>query len=482
MSSNRSNKERWLNLSMSGLIRFLRHRFDLNEDQEDQQEVVSNICRSVDFKGTNLWVLMFAIVVASVGLNMNSTAVVIGAMLISPLMGPIMGVGLSLGINDFELFKRSIRNFLFSVAVSVLVSTLYFMISPLNIVQSELLARTTPTIWDVLIATFGGLAGIVAQTRRDRTSTVIPGVAIATALMPPLCTAGFGLATGEWRYFAGALYLFFINAVFIAFAAFFIVRFLKFKKVEFLDSARAKRVSRLMAVILVITIVPSLLMAYGIVQRTIFETAAKNFVEKVFVFKGSEVVNYSIEYAANDTTNIIEVIMMGEPLSSDAIEFAQNQLPTYSLDGTILKVRQANKDDKMDNATLTSVLRSNAQIIDEKNIEIADLREQLEKYSKDTLPDREIARELSSLWDDIESVELSRATVLSSSGDQIGDRVVCKLDLSEGKQMSEDDARRVQKWLEVRTKHKSVRLVVDTKQSSELIDTVATARGVLLVE
>ena len=183
-------------------------------------------------------VLVFATFIASLGLNVNSTAVIIGAMLISPLMGPIMGIGLSVGINDFELMKRSLRNFGFMVLVSIATSTFYFVISPLSNAQSELLARTVPTTYDVLIALFGGLAGIVAQSRKDRTSTVIPGVAIATALMPPLCTAGFGLATLQFKYFIGAFYLFFINTVFIAIATYMVVRFLKYEKHSFLDSKK----------------------------------------------------------------------------------------------------------------------------------------------------------------------------------------------------------------------------------------------------
>ena len=223
------------------LRRFLRDRFDLGEDSALQDEVVDNICRGVDFRGTNLWVLIFATFVASLGLNVNSTAVIIGAMLISPLMGPIMGMGLSVGINDFDLLKRSVRNFGLMVLVSILTSTLYFVVSPLSGAQSELLARTVPTTYDVLIAFFGGLAGIVAQSRRDRTSTVIPGVAIATALMPPLCTAGYGLATLQLNYFLGAFYLFFINTVFIAIATFVVVRFLKYRKS--FSTRAARRVS-----------------------------------------------------------------------------------------------------------------------------------------------------------------------------------------------------------------------------------------------
>lgn len=187
---------------------FLRGRFSLDEDKAQRDEVVASISKGVVFRGVNLWVLIFATMIASLGLNVNSAAVIIGAMLISPIMGPIMGIGLSLGINDFELLKKSLRNYALMFVVAIVTSTVYFLVSPLSSNSSELLARTVPTTYDVLIALFGGLAGIVAQTRQDRTSTVIPGVAIATALIPPLCTAGFGLATGQIRFFFGAFYLF----------------------------------------------------------------------------------------------------------------------------------------------------------------------------------------------------------------------------------------------------------------------------------
>ena len=183
------------------------------EGKEDEMETIDYISKNVEFKGANLWILIFAILVASVGLNVNSTAVIIGAMLISPLMGPIMGVGLAAGINDFELLKKSLKNLGIAIAISIITSTIYFSFTPLNDAQSELLARTEPSIWDVLIALFGGLAGIVAGSRKEK-SNAIPGVAIATALMPPLCTAGYGLATGNVYYFFGAFYLFFINSVF----------------------------------------------------------------------------------------------------------------------------------------------------------------------------------------------------------------------------------------------------------------------------
>ena len=202
------------NRNIFAIKSFLREYLDLRKDKDNELETIDSIRKGVEFKGANLWILIFAIFMASLGLNVNSTAVIIGAMLISPLMGPIMGVGLSVGMNDFELMKRSLKSFLITTAFSVTTATVYFLFTPIAEAQSELLARTSPTIYDVFIALFGGLAGVVALSTKEK-GNVIPGVAIATALMPPLCTAGYGLASGNLIYFLGAFYLYFINSVFI---------------------------------------------------------------------------------------------------------------------------------------------------------------------------------------------------------------------------------------------------------------------------
>src|SRR5664279_4983721 len=211
----------------STMIRNLLVKFSLRHEKEESDVIIENIERGVVFKGTNLWVLIFAIFIASLGLNVNSTAVIIGAMLISPLMGPIMGLGLSVGINDLSLLRKSFYNYSVATGAALATSTLFFLLSPLNEAHSEILARTAPNIYDVLIALFGGLAGIVATASKQK-GNVIPGVAIATALMPPLCTAGYGLATLKFEFFIGAFYLFVINSVFIALATFILVRILKF--------------------------------------------------------------------------------------------------------------------------------------------------------------------------------------------------------------------------------------------------------------
>ena len=262
---------------------------------EDERLTVEGIKSGVVFKGATLWILIFAIFVASLGLNVNSTAVIIGAMLISPLMGPIMGVGLSVGIGDFDLLKKSLKNLLVATIFSVLTSTLYFYLTPIDEAQSELLARTSPTIYDVMIAFFGGFAGIVALFTKDK-GNVIPGVAIATALMPPLCTAGFGLATGDIYYFLGAFYLYFINSVFISLATYIGVRVMKFKKLDYANHEREKKVKKYILIVAVITMSPAIYLTYGLVKKTIYTTAADNFVTDVLDFKGTLIIEKSISY------------------------------------------------------------------------------------------------------------------------------------------------------------------------------------------
>ncbi|NRF37414.1 TIGR00341 family protein [Pedobacter sp. LMG 31643] len=313
-------------------------RFDLHLDRADEDDVVLSIKKNADFIGANLWTLIFAILIASIGLNVNSTAVVIGAMLISPLMGPIMGIGLGVGTNDFELVKKGLRNLLIASIISIAVSAVYFWVTPLHDAQSELLARTTPSIWDVFIAFFGGLAGIVAGTRKEK-SNVIPGVAIATALMPPLCTAGFGLASGNLYYFLGAIYLYFINSVFICISTFLIVRYLRFAKKHFEDRETEKKVSRYIMIIVSIAVLPSIYLAYGIVDKSIFENNAQRFISEQFQFKNTQVVNRSLKYSSSKG-NEIDLLLIGYELSPSKIDTIRRKLGDYKLKNTALKIRQ----------------------------------------------------------------------------------------------------------------------------------------------
>lgn len=249
----------------------------LRQDQENSEAIDDSIRAGVRVAGTNLWVLVFAILIASVGLNVNSTAVVVGAMLISPLMGPIVGIGYAAAVHDFELIKLALRNLFIFTLISLITSTLYFYLSPLAVVQSELLSRTTPTLWDVLIAFFGGCAGMIALTRKSM-SNVVPGVAIATALMPPLCTAGFGLATGRWEFFAGALFLYTINGVFISFATLSLAKLMRLPKRAYVTQSKQLRARIIIAATIFCTIAPSAYLAYRFVQGQFFSTAVERVV------------------------------------------------------------------------------------------------------------------------------------------------------------------------------------------------------------
>ncbi|MCC8088522.1 MAG: TIGR00341 family protein [Rikenellaceae bacterium] len=437
------------------LQNFLHDKFNLDEDKASQEEVMENVVKGVEFRGTNLWILIFATFIASLGLNVNSTAVIIGAMLISPLMGPIMGIGLSLGINDFDLLKKSVKNFGFMVAISILASTIYFLISPISTAQSELLARTVPTTYDVLIAFFGGLAGIVAQSRKDRTTTVIPGVAIATALMPPLCTAGYGLATLQFNFFIGAFYLFLINTVFIAFAAYFVVRFLKYDKKNFLDKQREKRVARYMAVILIATFVPSLIVGYKLIRKTIFDSNVERYISHVVNFENSQLIDHRSHYHRKGCE--IELIMFGDPISNDAIANMSAQLRHYGLLNTKLSVHQPTEKEQIG----FSILESNVeQILAEKNNQILSLEEELRKYTSDTLPATEIAREMAAIAKAVHNVSISKSITYDKSGNRMDTTLMCFINTKE-ENLTALEQETLSNWLRIRTNVERVKIYVE---------------------
>lgn len=301
-----------------------------------QQEAEASIREGVSFRGTNLIILVLAIFIASLGLNTNSTAVIIGAMLISPLMGPIIGIGLGIGITDFELLKRSLRNLVVAALFSMLASSLYFLISPVAEGHSELLARTSPTIYDVLIGFFGGGAGIVAICSRSK-GNVIPGVAIATALMPPLCTAGYGLATLQMHYFIGASYLFIINSIFICLATFIGVKLLKFKPVAAADPERVKRIRRITYTVALLTLLPSIYLTYSMLRMNRFELNAGKFIAHECQWPDTHVLSSSETWGKDGRQ--INLTLIGKAMPQDSLMIAlSSRLRFYNLEGTRLKI------------------------------------------------------------------------------------------------------------------------------------------------
>lgn len=437
---------------------FLKGRFDLDADTASRDEVVAAISKGVEFRGVNLWVLIFATMIASLGLNINSPAVIIGAMLISPIMGPIMGVGLSLGINDFELLKKSLRNLLLMFIVAIVTSTIYFFVSPLSSNSSELLARTAPTTYDVLIALFGGLAGIVAQTRTDRNSTVIPGVAIATALIPPLCTAGFGIATGQLRFIAGAFYLFFINSVFIALATYVMVRFLRYEKKTFIDKVRERNVKRMMLAITLLTFIPSVFIGFRMVRVTVFEAMADKYVAQVFDFPHTRVVECKKQYATRKHSSRIELLLLGEPLQEAVIENARAQLRGFGLEHAELIVRQANKPDGLD---VNSLQESYTELLAEKNRRIEAMRARLERYQATDVEVDEISREVGVLLPDIATVSLAKGVTFDGTGTPRDTTLICIV--SPRDSLRPVDLATLERWLRVRTKVNEVEIFVKSR-------------------
>jgi uncharacterized hydrophobic protein (TIGR00271 family) len=304
--------------SIGGILKnfsdFLRQLLDIREDS-DRSETVESVRKDINFKGHNAWILIFSIMVASVGLNANSPAVVIGAMLISPLMGPIVGVGLGTAINDGRMLRRSITNMLVMVILSVITSSIYFAITPLQEMGSELAARTEPTILDVLVAIFGGLALIVAKAKKGTISNAIAGVAIGTALMPPLCTAGYGFATGQWLKLAGALYLFFINSVFIALATFLVCKFLRFPMVKYANAKQRKRVNRIATALGILVLIPSIYLFYNLYTETKYVSQARKFVNEVVTHPGTRA-----QADWNHEDKKLEVILLGRQVPQPTLD------------------------------------------------------------------------------------------------------------------------------------------------------------------
>ncbi|MDQ3112361.1 MAG: TIGR00341 family protein [Bacteroidota bacterium] len=419
---------------------------------------MDSIRKGIDFQGINVWILVFAIFLASIGLNVNSTAVIIGAMLISPLMGPIMGVGLGLGIFDFDLVKSAAKNLAVMVVVSLTASTIYFSLSPLSQAQSELLSRTTPTIWDVLIAMFGGLAGIVAGSSKEK-GTVIPGVAIATALMPPLCTAGFGIAHGDLKFFIGAFYLFCINAVFISVSAFVVVRLLKFSKHTFVDKRAERKIKNVITIIVLITVIPSVYIAYVTVKKAVFEQRATAFITNEFRFEKTLVLTQHIDFE----NNRIDLMLIGDPVPKDSIEILKEKTSAYKLTGITLNISQGINDNTAINVNalksgiIQDVYARNEKVLDEKDRIILGLQNEVLAYKRREFPVGDIAKELNALNENIRSVSIQRNAFYNLKSQKADTLTTVYVDFLRKPSVSE--SRKIEQWLKVRTLSDTIKFI-----------------------
>lgn len=418
------------------------HKFKLLHEKEDAAVIAENIDKGVVFRGTNLWVLIFAIFIASLGLNVNSTAVIIGAMLISPLMGPIMGVGLSVGVNDLALLRKSLFNYMVATVAALTTSTVFFLLSPLNEAHSEILARTSPTIYDVLIAFFGGLAGILATGSKQK-GNVIPGVAIATALMPPLCTAGYGLATFQFSYFVGAFYLFIINTVFIALATFITVRLLKLPFKHLPDKNADARAKRIIWSIVVITLLPSLYFGYDIVQRDKFLKKATLFIETEAKFPNDYLLNKKVD----PKTKVITLTYGGQEIPDEQIAMLKEKLIAFGLRDAQLQVHQGfaylaaddNKENEQNNQ-LNLLLKT-------KEAELHGLQIKLDSINNFQKIPRQVVAELTIQYPDLKSAIINPSIVITANE---ANRSVLMIVLNFSKTKNKAERKKIEDWLKIR--------------------------------
>lgn len=382
-----------------------------NTDREATIEVVKE---DISFKGHTAWILIFSIFVASIGLNVSSTAVVIGAMLISPLMGPIVGLGISVAINDVETLKRSLINLGVMVVLSVITAYLYFKLSPLTEETPELISRTYPTILDVLVAIFGGLALIVAKTKKGTMASVIFGVAIATALMPPLCTVGYGLAVGNMAYAGGALYLFSINTVFIALSTFVVAKLLGFPMVRYVDSKRRKFIARMASVIAIIAMIPSVFLFMQLLKKQVFENKVKEYITEVIHYKGAEVIKFSQDYDKKD----LELYLIGKVVPQTVIQTWQEKLKNFNqLSDANLHIYQGADQsgelaEKLSGEIKAGILEDlyvkNEQLLNDKDEQISFLEEEIAKLKVKELPFVDLSKEVKVLFKDVDNFSYSK--------------------------------------------------------------------------
>jgi len=407
-----------LNKSIGNLGTYLKELLNLNIGA-DKQGTISGIKKDIDFKGANVWILISSIFIASIGLNVNSTAVIIGAMLISPLMGPILGMGLALGTYDWEMLKRSLKSLGIAALVSILTAFIFFKISPLKELTSELAGRTSPNLYDAFIAVFGGIAGIIGVSRKEKTN-VVPGVAIATALMPPLCTVGYGLAIGEPEYYLGAFYLFFLNSFFICMATFVIVRLLRIPVKEFLDPKRERTVKRSLLVFTVLILASSGYLFYHVAKKSRFESNARTFITED-IGHGEEdidISNHRIVYS--DSVPRIDIVLVGEFVGPAVIQRWQRKLNKYKgLETTRLNVIQGEdiagqvsavegKLESIKTELVQEVYKNIEDELDAKKKEISSLKAELQYIKEEELPYKDISRDLLNLYPQILRMSLGR--------------------------------------------------------------------------
>jgi uncharacterized hydrophobic protein (TIGR00271 family) len=437
---------------MKTLISKILDYTNLSSGEDDKHKVLENVKSNISFRGANLWILACAIVIASIGLNVNSAAVIIGAMLISPLMGPIIGAGFGLGVFDFNLLKKSLKNLAVATFVGLVVSAIYFYISPFKETQPELLSRTAPNIYDILIAFSGGLVGAIAITRVEK-GNPIPGVAIATALMPPLCTAGYGIAIGSMKFFFGAIYLYSINCVFICISTFFIVTYLKYPKAKQLDVKNEKKVKYIISTLITILILPSIYFAYQLIQQKNYQHQIDVFIETEFSNKGIAILYKKTKFTENPKK--LDLGFLSKKFTSGEIAGLNEKLKYYSLSNTQLRVIQDTTDLKSD---ILNEIKYNKSVLSEKDVTILKLKKQI---SSSTYDSKALLSEIKILFPEIENISMTNH-IFNDNTDSL--RTVPVLIYNSKSTLKEEYKTRLTLWLEQRLDKTNIELYQQPKK------------------
>ena len=431
------------------------------KDHVDVEAAIQRIRSGIAFRGPNVFILFCAIIIAAVGLNLNSIPVIIGAMLISPVMGPILGFGLGVGINDTSLVKDSFKNFVVMVVISILASTLFYLNSPLQLEQqTELLARTNPTLYDVLIALFGGFAGILENSRKEKGGTVIPGVAIATALMPPLCTVGYGIAHLAPKFILGAFYLFLINSVFITLATVVTVKYLRFPKLDE-DDARSKRSAHWSAVILLALLVPSVLSGIQMIQDNNFARSAERLVQQNKNLGKSYIYDYKTDVESKPQT--IDIYLAGEKLEASERERLLRDAEEAGITRSqiIFHEDAAYQFEKMTESELIqSIIDGHNRQVEELEGRVTELSGEVQQYKNRQLPVTLLTRELAAQYPGIRQVTLTRGERVEAGSESGRETVVAILQCD--RTVKEADRLRIRDWLKVRLGVEDVEVIVNT--------------------
>lgn len=419
---------------------------NLNTGEEDKEKVLKYVINNTSFRGSSLWILACAILIASIGLNVNSTAVIIGAMLISPLMGPIVGAGFGLGTYNFDLLKKSLKNLFIATIVGLIVSTIYFFISPFKDTQSELLARTTPTIYDVLIAFFGGLVGVIAITRVEK-GNPIPGVAIATALMPPLCTAGYGLAVGNISFFLGALFLYTINCVFICISTFAIVKYLNYPAIIFTNKNHAKKIKYTITALVIAMILPSTFFAYELVKEKHYLNNVNTFIDKTFNNKGYTLIYKNINTKSNPKK--ITLAFFSKKFSKEELNVLKKSVTKFGLPNTKLIIKQDTTN--LRENILNELKKENSvDLIREKELSILQ-----QKLNADSYENNKLSQEIAVLFPNIRSVSIANHYYKEENKEEIIIPIVL---YSSKSAITKSEEIKLKKWLELRLSKKNILL------------------------